>query len=119
MVPDRIEGCAMAHLTGLLQSKKIMAGGEASFARFWLQDMRNLHIRKHIAQSFQDSLYIIPGYYTYLEASNQQQGHKARLGTKVIDKFSSNCRLRFWLNMRGDHIGRLNVYKRTSYNDPK
>ena len=29
MVPNQIEGCAMAHLKGLLQRKKMMVGGKS------------------------------------------------------------------------------------------
>ena len=52
----------------------------------------------------------------YIETSwPRRLGDNARLNSPIIKYTSSNCYLRFYYHMKGNHIGNLSVRTRTSY----
>ena len=56
------------------------------------------------------------GHYMYIETSwPRRPGDNARLNSPILKSTSSNCYLRFYYHMKGNHIGSLLVRKRTSY----
>lgn len=52
----------------------------------------------------------------YIETSwPRKPGDNARMNSPILKGTSSNCYLRFYYHMKGNHIGSLLVRKRTSY----
>lgn len=70
---------------------------------------------------FFHSLGSTKGYYLYMESSSpRKQNDTARISSITFRATSlfSNCRLRFWYHMFGDHVDTLNVHLRTSVGGP-
>lgn len=56
------------------------------------------------------------GRYMYIETSwPRKPGDNARFNSPILKSTSSNCYLRFYYHMKGNHIGSLLVRIRTSY----
>lgn len=52
----------------------------------------------------------------YIETSwPRRNGDNARLNSPILKSTSSNCYLRFFYHMKGNHIGNLSVFSRTGY----